>query len=347
MSSLCVASKIRISLPLWLVGHVPARAREGLAAQEPRAAEPDRGVYPGAVSTDLAMILAHPAAPDLELLAEEAAVRQGVPIRELMVRLLLHLPRLADHQGMVTKAEVSAESGRLASLLADKTSAYAHLQRHPAPPVSLGSLPRGLSAVDEELARVVLERFHYLGSYRDKSLHLGAFAGDRLAAMFTISPLDVPTIAENLPAGVGSTDAVVLSRVFAFDWAPRNTLSFAISALVRVLRQRDHPPRALLTYVNPNVGFTGASYRAANWSLWARETGTRYAYLDRQYVTDRELRQRFPGEDVLELAKRLGSRLQLSRMQLSPLDLYAYALDPGLRDELRHAHVIQLPHPEP
>jgi hypothetical protein len=60
-----------------------------------------------------------------------------------------------------------------------------------------------------------------------------------------------------------------------------------MARLARQLRARGRAPRLLLTYRNPNVGFTGASYRAGNWILWARERGTRYSYLDRQYITDR------------------------------------------------------------
>jgi hypothetical protein len=203
--------------------------------------------------------------------------------------------------------------------------------------------------MDEETARIVLERFHYLGSHRLQSQHHGTFAEDgelsRLAAVFSVSPLDVRTIANALPDGVTGAEVVVLSRVFAFDWAPSNTLSFAMGKLIRGLRRRPDPPKLVVTYVNPNVGFSGASYRASNWMLWAREAGTRYAYLDRDYITDRALLRRFGTTDPNKLAASLRKRLVFSRMKLSPLDLYAYPIDRNLRDKLCVHAENELPRP--
>jgi hypothetical protein len=268
---------------------------------------------------------------------------------EVLIRLLLHLPRDANAEGMVETRLVTAESEFVASDLATATASYSGWQEPPVGERDVGEIE--LTPVEEITARIVLERFHYLGSFRPGSEHLGGIMrdgdGERLVALLTVSDLDVPTIAERLPGDVEPGSVAVLSRVFAFEWAPRNTLSFLMSRITRALRRRPNPPRMLVTYVNPNVGFTGASYRAANWVLWARETGTRYAYLDGRYTTDRELARRFGSADPDALGATLGSRIAFSRMPLRPLDLYAYPLDPGLRGTLGGGDPIELPRPVP
>lgn len=281
-------------------------------------------------------------------MADAAGRRHAVPAHEVFVRLLLHLPREADPGGAVEVRIALDEAERLASTLAAATNPYAAWQ---APPLT--GVPNvsdiDLSLVDDHTARVVLERFHYLESFRLGSEHLGGTlldgAEERLVAMLTVSPLDVPTIAEHLPPDIEPQDVAVLARVFAFDWAPRNTLSFLMARAARRLRRRSRPPRMLITYLNPNVGFTGASYRAANWSLWAREVGTRYAYVDGLYVTDRELARRFGSAEPESLAREHAGKVVFSRMPLRPLELYAYALDRRVRDVVSDDDPIELPRP--
>ena len=91
----------------------------------------------------------------------------------------------------------------------------------------------------------------------------------------------------------------------------------------------------LLTYLNPNLGFTGASYRAANWTLLAYECGTRYQYIDSQYVTDRDLIGKYGTDNPMRLSQTLGTRLQVVHYGLAPLKIFAYYTDP--KDRSRFA----------
>lgn len=281
-------------------------------------------------------------------MARSAASRCGVPGHDVLVRLLLQLPRDADAHGIVESTVARLECERVARDLAAATARFADWQ---APPTSgLGAVDEiELATVGDTIARVVLERFHYLGSFRPGSEHHGGVirdkGADRLVALLTVSELDVATIAARLPCDVEAKHAPVLARVFSFDWAPRNTLSFLMARLARALRCRPDPPRLLLTYLNPNVGFSGASYRAANWVHWAREGGTRYAYLDGRYTTDRELQRRFGSATPETLHAGLGDRVSFSRMPLQPLDLYLYPLDSRLRKALGSAAPVELPRP--
>ena len=283
-------------------------------------------------------------------MAARAAEEYRVPQHEVLVRLLLQLPCSADPQGFMERSVAVSESVRLARDLSIATAKYASWQQPPTQGVpKLEEV--ALRRIDEVRARIVLECFHYLRSFRTGSDHFGGICIDgrteRLAALLTVSPLDIRTMAERLPPGVDPADTRVLARVFAFEWSPRNALSFLMSRLVSQLRQRPDPPRLLLTYVNPNVGFTGASYRAANWMLWGREHETRYAYFDGNYITDRELVARFGSADPTHLSAALGDTINFSRMPLRPLDVYAYPVDPALRDALEDQEPLEFQRPAP
>lgn len=264
---------------------------------------------------------------DLRALAERCVADEDAA-RRLLARFLLHLPRLADAEGRVAAADALREAERLSR------------QEFAAPQwlVPSADLPRSptelkLGDIDAARARLLHERFHYLRSYR-QGRHLAGFAGDRVAVLLTFSPLDLAPLSMAMPAGVAEPEALVLSRVYATAWAPRNSLSRMLADAVRLLRDSDSAPRILLTYLNPGIGFDGASYKAANWFLFGREHGTRYAYLDESYITDRELTSSYGTSDATTLKGLLGSRVAFSSMPLQPLEVYAFALNGRLRRDI-------------
>jgi hypothetical protein len=302
------------------------------------------------VTTLQTAVSVSPESDHLRDLAHERGLASGVSERVLLTQLLLHLPRVADATGCVDPDQASEEANRLAPLLRRRCGELAEWALPPEGGV--GSAPAlRLTDVDEEVARLVLERFHYLGSFRPQSRHFAGVCGApgeaQLAALFTVSPLDLSSLAATLPGGVKPTEVAVLARVFSFDWAPENSLSYLMGRLFRRLRRERPNLRMLLTYLNPNLGFTGASYRASNWTLVGREVGTRYAYLDGCYVTDRALGARFGTSDPEPLREALGGRIEFSAMELQPLEVWAYPLDPTLRGELseREPSVIHRPSP--
>jgi hypothetical protein len=116
----------------------------------------------------------------------------------------------------------------------------------------------------------------------------------------------------------------VLSRVFAFPHVPPNAISTLLSRIAR--KQKLLGVDLLLTYVNPNVGFTGASYRASNWTLIGGEPIHAYCYVDERYITNRELDRKFGSHDPARLSYLLGPRFASSVMVLSPLLVFARRL---------------------
>ncbi len=281
---------------------------------------------------------------DADRLVTAAGSRDGVSSRALRLQALLHLPRIASSSGTVPAPVAAGEIDRLAALLAAETEPWRELAASPRrPPQS----PKELEVVPlpSEEARVIQEHFHYLRSWRPDTLPFGACFNGRVAALASVAPLDVAPIIASLPPGLDAEDLAVVARVFAFDWAPRNTITYLLARVARILAE--HPKRMLLTYLNPNLGFTGASYKAANWTLYAHESGTRYAYLDRDYITDRKLRERYATADPVRLQALLGSRIAFSTMPLRPLELYALVLDAArLQTDVASRPLLELERPK-
>ena len=59
----------------------------------------------------------------------------------------------------------------------------------------------------------------------------------------------------------------------------------------------------LTTAVDPNLGFIGSSYRAANWQQWMSIEARPYLYVDGVYASPRQFRTRFGGANLAELRR--------------------------------------------
>jgi hypothetical protein len=135
-------------------------------------------------------------------------------------------------------------------------------------------------------------------------------------ALATLSPMDIGNLEPLFPVEDSRKRCLVLSRLFAFDWAPRNTISFLLGQMSRWAASEAPEVDWLLTYLNPNLGFTGASYQASNWSL-ILEMAVRYAYLDDDYITFRAL---------MAVPPERRQALRYSQYALQPLKLFRYGL---------------------
>jgi hypothetical protein len=259
---------------------------------------------------------------------EVAALASDRPSRPLHLQALLQLPRLMDESGRVcdeARAQLLAE---LAQELPPGAEWFVP---------DAGSSPRRLlfHDVDEEIARDVMRRFHYLRSPRidGRAYGLSTPAG-RLVALCVSSPLDVGRLRELLASiGCPSESARVISRVFAFEGAPKNAISYMLSRVAQ--EERHFGVSDLITYVNPNMGFTGSSYRASGWRFIGTETGVRYRYLDGRYVTDRALAAKFGPHDDEGYRRLLGARFATSAISLQPLLVFHFKISPKRRDSAK------------
>jgi len=265
----------------------------------------------------------------------EIASKQSIRARDLELQVLLYLPRLIYDNHLPDNDIFINEVKRLSSIIKQKIRLYIDWLKLPSnPPLSIRNT--NFIKIPRSKARIIHERFHYLSSYRINSLHFGLDTLDenRLVTLVTLSPFDLEHIAKKLPPEINAPEVLVVSRVFSFDWAPKNASSYIMSRIFKWIKQIKPTIKLLITYINPNIGFTGASYKASNWILLGREWGTRYVYLDGKYITDRELVRRFGTSEAKSLQKMKSTRFEISKIDLVPLLIYVYFLD----KELRHRY---------
>ena len=246
---------------------------------------------------------------------ESAARATNRPLRPLHLQALLQLPRVADECSFVSIPAVDALLTELAEELPVVTEWFV-------PNASPSPRILRFSDVDPIIAHDVMQRFHYLRSPRTDGRAYGLSTNTgRLVALCVSSPLDVGHICDLLAAhGRSCQLSRVVSRVFVFEGAPHNCISYLLSRATRV--ERRFGVTDFVTYVNPNMGFTGSSYRASGWQLLGDEPGTTYRYLDGRYTTDRRLVSDFGKQDDVTYRRLLGYRFAVSAMPLAPLRVF-------------------------
>lgn len=277
------------------------------------------------------------------------AMRRALPdIRELArheddvflaeLRLALQLPRFSEPELSVRQTVLQEIRRVLDRVRGDQQA----VRRWQPLPRSAQTLERGayeVRPVADEIACAIHRHLHYIGSARE-GVHFGLF--ERTSglvsvplSLLTFSEFDLAFLEPSLPVGVDAHSVSVLSRVYSFSEAPANAFSHTFSKALPLLQDAVSDVKLIVTYVNPNVGFTGSSYLASNWLPFAQEANIRYEYLDSDYVTRRELDKRFGTTDFEELRRLLGSRITTSKLPLWPLRLFAYPVTGQLREVIQ------------
>ena len=135
----------------------------------------------------------------------------------------------------------------------------------------------------------------------------------------SVSPLEWMRVGRQLQSqfGVPLGSAWDVSRVYSFDVAPANAISYLLGKVRSAIRQEVPSLQVLTTAVDPNLGFTGSSYRSANWQQWMSITARPYLYVDGLYASPRQLRSRFGGANLAQLsADNRAHRFEQSRFRL-------------------------------
>lgn len=260
---------------------------------------------------------------DVGLLAcvESIALKAKRPFRPLKLQALLQLPQLADSSGIVGRVAAASLIEDLACELPAESCWRAQ--------TSAVVSPRDLQFVEvasDEATRIT-RTFHYLRSPRigGRAYGLSTPSGV-IIALAVSSVLDVEGILTLLKEARRPIRPRIVSRLFVFEDAPKNSISYLLARASA--HERRFGTTDLVTYVNPNMGFTGVSYRASGWTLLGDEPGTRYKYVDGRYITDRELSATFGTSEDGALHRMLGSRFGATSMRLSPLLIFRTEIGP-------------------
>lgn len=255
-------------------------------------------------------------APEFADLLEVAVRRHGVPSRALGVRTLLHLPRLARSNGGVGRNAVTAELNRNATRLRRDQREIDSLI--PQDKYSLADL--SFVRLGGE-ADQIFSSLHYLRSARAGSLNFALVdpVNKLPVTLCSVSPLEWMRVGKQIQAQFGVPLGAVwdVSRVYSFDVAPVNAISYLLAKVRQVVRREIPSVQLLTTAVDPNLGFTGSSYRAANWQQWMSIEARPYLYVDGVYASPRQLRVRYGGANLTQLGQaNPGVRFEQSRAKL-------------------------------
>jgi hypothetical protein len=252
---------------------------------------------------------------------------RGIDDRDVLRQLLLHLPRYGELD-TVTPSRISEICEWCARDLIQLRSDPRDLLLAPVHnkvPLADTTFDR----IDSEAASALIHRYHYLQSPRTDAIAYGLLcaeeAKESVVALATVSPFDLLTAVPALPDGVTQDEVAVISRVLAFPKTPPNAISFLLRNLYSELKSRSKIT-LLLSYINPNLGFGGASLKSSGWWRMAYELKPYYLYLDGHYVTERTCIRTYGTSRFSELQGMLEGRIARSIGKLSPLILYAFHL---------------------
>jgi hypothetical protein len=249
-------------------------------------------------------------------LVVETASSVGVEPRALAVRALLQLPRVATHDGWIAGWRVQRELRLSALRLRSDTQAVRiHL---PMERFELHDLV--FEQIPSSRATPVLTSLHYLRSARPDSLYFALVdpIHSLPVSLCSVSPLVWKRLANRISAQFAIRVGQVweISRMYSVNGAPQNVISSLLSKVRTYLRRNVPSVDMLVTTVDPNLGFTGCSYRAANWQEWITVKARPYFYEDRQYVSPRQLRERYGTSSLIELRAQHPGRFEQSRAKL-------------------------------
>jgi hypothetical protein len=260
-------------------------------------------------------------------LVRETALRVGVEPRALAVRVLLHLPRVASRNGWVTRWQAQREL----RISADRLRRDARAVRNHLPVKRFSLRELTFEVINPSRALPLLTSLHYLRSARQDSLYFALVDPiDKLpVSLCSVSPLEWKCVSNQLQAqfAIRPGGAWDVSRVYSVDGAPANAISVLLSN-VRVYFRRNFPSADLLvTVVDPNLGFTGSSYRASNWQQWMTVRARPYLYEYGRHVTPRQLRERYNTTSLIELQGRFPDRFQQSKVRLLDSMIYCCSVN--------------------
>jgi hypothetical protein len=148
------------------------------------------------------------------------------------------------------------------------------------------SAPADFHRLDAAAANRLLTDHHFLGYGRkDAALYVGK---STLTNIAVYSPWDLHHANRALDSlELDKSEVLVLSRLLNVPGTPKSELSKFIAQSMRWVRKMMPQIKAILTYVNPNIGHYGIVYRGANFLPLCIEHHPFYLFLDCEYKTPR------------------------------------------------------------
>lgn len=277
-------------------------------------------------------------------LAEEAVAQAAASFTvdaaslRARVRIALFCPSRNREQSIRLVAEEQAEALRKGRDAIDSLF-ISEIDDH-----SINLAESKLVRLSSDTGCLISSTAHYLQSARPESAHFGLedSISRRLLAYASVSHQDWDVIIDALRAINGEeAELFSLSRIYASDAAPHNTVSRLLALLIREYSAVSRNV-VMSTTVDPNLGFHGTSYRAANWVEIFSIPHLGYLYVDGQFCTRRQLIRTFGSDSPGRLADLLGARFQMSGPLQHDTLVFVTATDRSLRHALREVRPQRL-----
>lgn len=257
---------------------------------------------------------------------------RDIPMKHLYPRLLLHLPKFTPKQ----LEDTNCVQKELQRIVREIVPAY----RYDKGWVSEDHSEENLESyelktdIKRRRANSLIENYHYIGVTRPdlKPLAFRHQPTGQLVALVTLSEFDLDYVPID---PYKPSEVMVISRILSLGKLPKNSLSFLLGLVFDFIRKEHPRVGLLLTYLNPNVRFTGALYKATNWQLHAREWDTRYNYISSSYATDRQLRWKYGTAKKKQLKEKRVSEVSFSKIPLMPLEILSLTLGTDRREVAR------------
>lgn len=261
----------------------------------------------------------------INLIAEE----YGLPQNDLFIKTIIDLKKF--NCGDLNDDFIQSRARLIAKEMIEKRIAL--LPKYDYPTIEkLVPESYELKSVDWRVAKQILENFHYIGSYRKKSIQLGLYykipgGSSKLAGLMTFSDYDLHVRPDDIFSCFQRTQILHLTRLYTFQWVPYNTTSFFMSLVFDYIRKHYPKIKCLTTCANLNVGHNGSCYKASNWIEVAQFIGAPYLFLDDKNVTMRSLVEMCGTLDIELIKKKLKSSLVVSNEKLLPQKIFIYILN--------------------
>ena len=151
-----------------------------------------------------------------------------------------------------------------------------------------------LQKLPDDKATVINTVFHYIHSHRKNSTSYALVnpKDQRIYASVTFSDYANPELDGIMPTELDHKDIKMAARVYAFPFAPQNTISKLLAESTRALHS-ETGCRVLLSYLNSDLGFTGVTYQSANWQRMESFYRPQWAFYQGSFLTERETRAKF------------------------------------------------------
>lgn len=221
-------------------------------------------------------------------------VQFGLPTGYLKTQIALHLPRFSlkeiiiDNRinetlieaeccrlGERIKKKIKSLPGGLArTVTANKEETILFHKNGRILEIKPGGMEQEIlfSSVDSSVGELIQTKLHYLSNYRtDTVYHYGLFRkGESYPFSYlAVSYLDRKYILDTIPFEADFKDIMVITRLYNINNSPRNSASLLLSLTRSEIKSKHRNVKALVTSVNPNVLFTGSSFKSAAFELFA------------------------------------------------------------------------------